>query len=238
MGIEMEELPSDMSLSILAQRCKSEINKHHRGEPSDDRYCLEIFRRAMSQRDHYAWDVLQQNFSELVMGWMHRHPYHEAACRIEREENYVARAFARFWRATVNNPQLEFVSLAAALRFLYASLNGAIIDELRASRPKEVSLDAAASDESRTFSRQRELVTPEPDDDGEVWQIIESMLPNERERRAAFLLYYCNLKPRDIVRYCVDEFDNVQEIYRLRRNILQRLQRNRDRFRWLRGDDV
>ena len=63
-------------------------------------------------------------------------------------------------------------------------------------------------------------------------------LPNERERRAAFLLYYCNLKPRDIVRYCVDGFDNVQEIYRLRRNILERLQRNRDRFRWLRGDDV
>ncbi len=245
MDSTMEEQPRDMSLSDLAKRSRGEIAKHRRGEVSDDRYCLEILRRAMAQRDHFAWDVLQQIFSEIVMNWMHCHPCHQAALRHDSEENYVARAFARFWRATINNPRLEFVTLGAALSFLYASLNGAIIDELRAyARPKEVPLEIDDPDEGHVYSRMLSdashmgPLAPEPDDDSEVWQILESMLSNEREHRVAYLLYYCNLKPRDIIRFCRDEFDSVQEIYRLRRNILERIQRNLDRFRWLRGDDV
>src|SRR2546422_7191989 len=128
MGTVMEELPRDMNLATLAQRCRQEIEKHQRREASDDRYCLEIFRRAMSQRDYEAWDVLQRNFTALVKGWMHRHPYRETAYRLDSEENYVARAFARLWRASIRNPELGFQSLGAALRLLNASLNGAIID--------------------------------------------------------------------------------------------------------------
>ncbi len=48
MGMDMEELPKNMSLSALADRCMSEINHYRRGEASSDQYCLEIFRRAMS----------------------------------------------------------------------------------------------------------------------------------------------------------------------------------------------
>jgi hypothetical protein len=59
------------------------------------------------------------------------------------------------------------------------------------------------------------------------------MLPNERERRLVYLLYHCGLKPREIVRFCPQEWSEVQEIYRLRRNIIERLQHQADRLQWL-----
>ena len=68
-----------------------------------------------------------------------------------------------------------------------------------------------------------------------IWQSIESLLCDEREKRLAYLLYYCGLKPRDIIVRCSQEFDDVKEIYRLNHNIIERLRRNRDRFRLLLG---
>ena len=58
------------------------------------------------------------------------------------------------------------------------------------------------------------------------------MLPSERERRLAFLLYHCNLKPREIVRRCPQEFPDVNEIFRMTRNIVDRLKRSADLIRW------
>ncbi len=58
------------------------------------------------------------------------------------------------------------------------------------------------------------------------------MLPTRRELRLAYLLYHCGLKPREIVRFCPQEWSDVQEIYHLRRNILDRLMRNKDQLRW------
>ena len=57
------------------------------------------------------------------------------------------------------------------------------------------------------------------------------MLPNKRERRLAYLLYHCGLKPREIVRFCPQEWSDVREIYRLRRNILERFLRHADHLR-------
>lgn len=226
MSINMEELPGTMSLTALTDRCISEVNNYSRGEPSSDQYCLELFRRAMLQQDQSAWELLQKRFSPVVRGWMRRHSRREVALRLDSEENYVAQAFDRFWQATAHNQQLEFNTLAAALSYLRASLNGAIMDTLRMySRPKEAPL--------LDPGHPGELVADEPEDDGsELWEILHSLLPHEREQRLAYLLFHCGLKPREIVRYCSQEFSEVREVYRLRRNILERLVRNMDQIRW------
>ena len=63
------------------------------------------------------------------------------------------------------------------------------------------------------------------------------MFSKPKERRLIYLLFLCGLKPREIMRYCPLEFTDVQEIYRLQRNIMDRLMRNADQIRWLLGDD-
>jgi len=69
-------------------------------------------------------------------------------------------------------------------------------------------------------------------DSNEIWEILQTLLPNAREQRLASLLYHCGLKPREIVRFCPQEWNDVQEIYRLRRIILERLLRHADQLRW------
>ncbi len=226
MGMEMKETSSDLSLAVLVERCKCEISRFRQGMDSNDQYCLELFHRAISRQDQQAWAVLVDHFRKDVLHWMHRHPRREIACRFDSEENYVNMAFERFWQATTRNQNIQFTSLAAALRYLQTSLNGAVLDNLRAySRPKETPLP-----EYDSFHN--EPLAEEYKDGYELWMVIQGMFPNAREQRLAFLLFHCGLKPREVVQYCVEEFRDVREVYRLRRNIFERLQRNREHIRW------
>lgn len=227
MGIEMDRPPRDMNLSDLQNRCWSEIEKFNRKEPNDDQYCLEIFRRALVQRDEHAWEILTRRFGGTIIGWLRRHPYREAAYRLHSEENYVALTIERLWSVTVRNQSLEFTTLAGALKFMSASLNSVVIDTLRGQQ-KEAAIPEAGFDEP---------AAPEYESGAEFWAVIKSLIPNEREQRLAYLLYHCGLKPRQIVQFCPQEFSNVQEIFRMTRNILDRLRRNKDRLRWLLGNE-
>ena len=69
-------------------------------------------------------------------------------------------------------------------------------------------------------------------ENGEVWESLHMLLTNHREQRLAYLLFHCGLKPREIIRFCPQEWSDIQEIYRLRSNIMERLLRNADHLRW------
>jgi hypothetical protein len=210
---------SEMSSAALASRCMCEIEHYRSNGPHDDQYCLEMFHRAMVNHDPDAWELLQQCFSPLVREWMRDHPQRNLACRYELEETYVASTFTRVWQASMRN-RLEFDTLVAALSYLKLSLQGTILDTLRAyARPREVPLPDA---DSVTYSSEEPAIK-----DGckgsELWEVIKSLLDDERERRLAYLLFHCGLKPREIVRCHPAEFGEVQEIFRLTRNIMERL---------------
>ena len=214
-----------LSIEVLVEQCSREIDHYHRGEPENDKYGLELLRRAIVQKDEQAWAGVQHCFSELVHRWMRRHPKSDIARRLESEENYVAQAFERFWRATALTRPVEFTTLAGALRYLHASLNGVILDTLRAyARPREVMLSE--------IGEEAELQAEDRTTSGEVWEALQTMLSDAREKRLAYLLFYCGLKPREIIRYCPQEWSDVREIYRLKRNITERLLHNADKLRW------
>jgi DNA-directed RNA polymerase specialized sigma24 family protein len=220
---------SILSLAELADHSIEEMSKYQRGDGCNDQYGLEIVRRATLQRDQDAWECLQVCFSGMVRHWMHRHPNRDAAFLFASEEDYIAQAFERFWLATACHEQVEFSTLAGALQYLRTCLHGAILDTLRAySRPKEIPLPEAIE--------VNEPFVVDGDESAQLWEVIQSLFPNEREQRVAYLLFHCGLKPREIVQFCSQEFSDIREIYRLRRNIVERLVRNADRIRWRLND--
>jgi hypothetical protein len=216
MNIEMEERLRNMSVPALAARCLSEINGHRRGETQDTPSCLELFHRARAQHDEVALEALRHCFSELLRDWIRRHPQKEVVCRFESEEYYTAQAFERFWQAVIHRQEREFGTLTATLTYLQASLNGVILDALRAysqsSKVAFLETDGAG-----------EPVVENDENGGRLWEIIQRMLPNEREQRVAYLLFHCGLQPGEIVRGNPQEFSDVQEVARVRRNIIARL---------------
>jgi hypothetical protein len=72
----------------LANQCLKELGHYQRGEPCDERYGLELFRRATLECDPEAWEWVQHCFRDLARGWLRRHPSREKAMNLESEENY------------------------------------------------------------------------------------------------------------------------------------------------------
>lgn len=211
-----ESVFSTLRASELAEQCLQELNAYRLGGSSTDIHGVELLRRATVQGDQEAWAALQQCLAEVVHGWLRSHPSIEVASRLDSEENYVAQAFARFWQATRREQQVEFHTLAAALRYLRTSLNGAVLDVTRAYlRPKEIALPEPGAP--------GEPSAEDGGEDDERWEVIRSLLTHPQEQRLAYLLFHCGLKPREVVHSCPGEFSSVEEIYHLRCTIFGRL---------------
>ena len=216
-----------LSLEQLTAGCQQETLAYRHGQAYDDCYAVELFRRAMQERDSRAWAILQTYFTSIMLGWLHRHAQFDRAYELDSEENYIAQAFTRLWQASCNNPNLYFSTLASALDYLRASLNGVIMDTLRNyMRKKETTLPEPDSGNDLSVDWQDDAET------SELWQAVTNILLDERERRVAYLLYHCGLKPRELVLFCPQEFASVSEVYRMRRNIIHRLTRHADLIKW------
>jgi hypothetical protein len=206
-----------MGVQRPLRKTRSSSMRQHVGETREVSH-LELLHRVKTHDDLQAWTAFQQSLEETVLTWLHAHPGREAACRLQSERHFVALAFERLRQAVVQR-QVVCETFSGVLVYLRASLNGAILETLRTSRqPGAVS-------------------RPWPDgedcpDRSEVWNQLQARLSSEGERRLAYLLYHCGLKPREIVRFCPREWNDVQEIYRLRRNILERLLRDANQLRW------
>jgi integrase len=231
MSIEMEGIPDQMTLAELGARCQREIANFRKGLPYDDRYCLEIFHRAILKENDQAWEWLVNNYSRMVLSWFHSHPRREEALRHEPdEEYYVGYTFTRFWQAT-HNQSLKFDSLAAALRYLKLTLSAAVSDTLRSYARPVVPLP-----EPGMGLPDEPVAEDEPEDGRALWEAIESLLPTKRQKLVAYLIIHCGLKPKEIMQLRPGLFNNVKEIYKTYRNVLERLERNMDWLRWRLGD--
>ena len=185
-------------------------------------YCLDLVRRIIAEGDQEARAELQRYWNEILLEWLHCHPSKKMACRWESEEYYVALAFERFWQAAVEG-QVVCQTLAEVLIYLRACLNGVVLETLRTnSHPGESSRSLPG-----------EPGKPHVDDQldaSEIWAKLQIMLDDQREKRLAYLLYNCGLKPREIVRFYPQEWSDVQEIYGLRRAIVGRLLDNENQL--------
>ncbi|HEY0755545.1 MAG TPA: hypothetical protein VGD98_16425 [Ktedonobacteraceae bacterium] len=216
----------------MAERYNGQSNSGHSKESYQDREGLELFQRALSQRDNEAWSLLFERYQGLVLAWVRNHARHDLAYHYHNPDYYVALAFERFWQATARNQSLQFTSLEAALSYLKASLNGAILDTLRSYTRPEVPLPEPGC------LYPLELACEDAPYEGDLWETIKNLIPAPREQRVAYLLFYCGLKPREIIQFCSGEFSEVREVHRLRRNIVERLLRQADLIRWRLNDET
>src|SRR5437588_8900709 len=86
----------ELSTRELANRCLEETRKFLRGHPSDERYSLALFRRAIVERDEHAWASLYQQYAPLVLTWIARHPVAAEALEQDGGDALVNAAFAKF----------------------------------------------------------------------------------------------------------------------------------------------
>jgi hypothetical protein len=121
----------EMNNTELAACCVREINYYRRGEPTSERYTVELLRRAIVQGEPEAWNWVQQCYCELIASWLRHHPQWEVASKLGSSEEYVARTIKRFKQITMLNKDIEWSSMAEIFQYLRVCLNGVILEILR-----------------------------------------------------------------------------------------------------------
>lgn len=205
-----------LSTQELAALCAAETARYQRGEPHVDRYGLELFRRAVAQRDERAWEYIYAQYAPLVRHWAGGTP--------EDPDDRVLAAFERFWRAVDASKFARFTSLGAVLQYLKLCLQSASIDRARAAQAvaQETTLDTAG--DIAAPHDVAEIVASSLDA-ASFWHEIQMSLANDQERLVLYLSYVIGLAPREIQARHPTRFPNVRDIYRLKREALDRLRR-------------
>jgi hypothetical protein len=180
-------------------------------------YWLEMFRCALKENDQRSQKWLQQKFSVIILNWIHDHPKSGLACQLRSEEYYINETFRCFWQTLLKRQKLNLPRMADVLSYLHAIMNGVILDTLRTySSPQVAPLTRTAmAGEVNSYENNTH----------EIWGLIEGKLSDARERRMVYLLFQCDLKPGEIVARFPNEFSDVHEISRIRRNIMDILTR-------------
>ncbi len=215
-----------LSVPELAQRCTEETGKFLKQLKSDDRYCLELFRRAIAMRDEQAWSSVYQQYAPLVLTWVMQHQSVVTLIGQDSAPSLVNAAFAKFFQALSPAKLSHFETLAAILKYLKMCAHSVVADEVRAYQ-------------ARQYEDTLELIKQEPasEDPAEdvianlavqtLWEVIQDELRSDDERLLVYLAYVQGMKPGEISRIHQHYFPAVDDVYRIKRNVLERLRRNR-----------
>lgn len=229
MSHEMEV--RQMTTDALATKCAQETSLYFNGRNSDSTYCFELFRRAVFGRDDTAWTVLMVQYEPLVARWVGKWTSRHADFRLAgtEEEDFVAEAFARFWKYFTPEKFVKSQSLDAVLKYLKLCVHGAISDAWRKSRHSQ--FDQPLEDSAE--NKEAEPAEPEPTPEerlqkDEFWQLIRKKSKDDKEYLVLYASFSLALSPREILAEYPGEFRDIKEIYQHKANLLERLQRDTD----------
>jgi len=222
-----------LSMKELEYQCARENLKFRTEHCPDDRYGRELFRRAIAQRDESAWTCILSLYSPLVLSWISQYTQASPILRLNGPALLVNTAFAKFSHALTPAKWQNFNSLAALLKYLKFCAHSALLDEVRIQgvREPEDSLDGIVYDE---LSVNGDPALQVINDIGmeELWRVLQEELRGEDERVILHCALLDGVKPQEISRLHRNLFQSVNDVYRVKRNLVERLQRNK-RLRFL-----
>lgn len=228
---EDQGAPGGLSVLDLSRGCAEQTERYRQGQPFDDRYCFELLRRAIVGRDADAWAEIMTVYREQVLHWCRTT---RAAAALEADD-LAALSWEKLWGSYSPDHFARANSSAAVLRYLKLCVHSVALDHARAASSPSRALDEAAY----------ALADPAPTPEGEVsararhdelWRLVEEHLRDERERVLLTLLYELGLRPAEVTAQRPDLFPTAADVYRVTRNVLERLGRSARLRAWLTGE--
>ncbi len=216
---DLRSLPTE----AVAQRCRAEAAELGCDEWTADACALELLRRALNEGDVAAWRAFAARYRALVLSTVKRQP---VFALVHEDENFwVDRTLERFWSAAGRHRLHRFPNMPAVLRYLRLCARSVLLDEVRARRPtRHVCL--ADGEESGARVEYVESMVLGKVAAHELWRVILAELQTEPERLVARLSLVAGLSPRHIQARYPDRYADVGQVYRIKRNVFDRLRRS------------
>lgn len=229
-----ESKTTNLNLTDLARICAEETELFFQHRDHDTRYCFELFRRAIRKNDQYAWEIIYDQYQALVSGWVKQHSGFEISG--EEVQFFVAGAFAKISSILTSEKFEKFSDLQSLLSYLKMCVHSVITDYNRAADRarlqvsfEEIQFDIKASNPVPESAVVDKL------DNQTLWAHLNEKLNNEKERLVMQGVFVLTLKPRELCDHYEGIFTDVEEVYRIKQNVLARLRRDAE-FRKLLGE--
>ena len=217
-----------LTLAGVAHRCAQESERFFRRLSNDPRYCFELFRRAILERSQEAWELVYAQYHALVLKWATLHPALSAT--VEEPQYFVNRAFEKMWSSITADKFSHFPDLKSVLRYLQMCVHSVIVDSARRAEQSRVEASTEEEYESREHGPSVEAQVVERMQRQALWECLNSRLHNEKERCVTYGSFILNLKPQELHAAYRETFQDIEEVYRIKQNVLDRLRRDQKLF--------
>jgi DNA-directed RNA polymerase specialized sigma24 family protein len=196
-------------------------------EPAlSDAVCYDLFRRAIEQRDADAWADICRHYRGLLAAWAVQSSARSLIG--EQPEDIADQAFARAWAALSSAHFSTFPHIASLLAYLRTCVRATVIDH---AREQASQMRAVQSMSSTGITAAPEQEVLQELDRTEIWRLIMQMISNPLEQVIVRESLIYALPPRAIQARHPDMFADVMHVYRVKRNLINRFQRNRELHR-------
>jgi DNA-directed RNA polymerase specialized sigma24 family protein len=215
-----------MDLEEIVQHCREQTERFFDEHESDNCYCQELFRRAVKLNNDYAWWALFRNYRWLMRRWLRQCSGLDFLPH--SLEELEMRAFEKFWYATHRHHAFDGAAgVQALLYYLRRCCTSVVIDATRKRRrqPYLTSLDEKGYEPVSQHRVEQEVA--DRDLQHGMWQTVQRYLKGRDEVLVLYYSFVLGLKPRQIQEQYNETFPDVQDIYRIKRNVITRLRNTR-----------
>lgn len=215
--------PQHIAVTELAKHCAHETELYFQHQDHDSRYCFELFRRAIREQDQPAWEMICLQYQPLVAGWVKQHS--RFASSGEEVQYFVNGAFGKIAISLTPDKFGGFSDIGSLLRYLKMCVHSVIVDYYRCvEQEKFQALEDFSKESMPDLSPEEQTVTELQRQ--ALWNLIKSRLQDEKEYSVLYGSFVLALKPRELYDLFRTLFSDLDEIYRIKQNVLFRLRRD------------
>lgn len=216
-------IPHNRPLDSLKTDCADQSARYLDKQPHDLSVCYEIFHRAVIEQEEAGWTVLFELYQAQIGRWLRRmSAFHYCE---EELDSCINMIFWKFFRLMLPDKLAKFKGrVPALLQYLKKCTVSYVLDcGRRAKRPPEVPIDSSRD----TSNKDRTAMDVECKEWREqIYQAINEVVKNDRERIMFEAALLQGLKSQQIWSLYPDHFKTVGEVYRVKENLMRRLNRN------------
>jgi DNA-directed RNA polymerase specialized sigma24 family protein len=179
----------------------------------------DLFRLAIVDQNADAWAECVARYRPLLIAWANTS---SSAALGERCDDIADEAFARAWSALTPGRFVGFPGLPPLLAYLRSCVAAVVVDGLRAQQARQRRMQRMEISPVLT----PEQVVLDQAEHTELWRIAQSTARTLQEQAILFDHFVLDLPPREIRQRHPELFENVDAVYKIKRNLVGRLQRS------------
>lgn len=211
----------------LANLCRENTDLYMRDQAaSDSRYCYELIRRAI-----FRIENADKLFDEVYRPLLERKIY--LLCKRQQlVADLTQEALMRFFRYITPETWQKFPTLGHVLSYLSKCGEAAVLNYYRKASPQkeddEVVLENGYWDGKMVSKRPIEHDFEQRQVHQRIWECVQRNCKDAEDHLLAEQLWLYEAKPQVIVERFADKFPHISDVYKRKRNLLDRIKRDRE----------